>query len=236
MKSAFSSVAIATLLICSCASQEAVRRAAPHNTPSVTRYPTAVDPTDDCYIGSIEYDYASHPLTVAYSLGRMPSNIAIALMDIGDPRPARYGSKDGSRFKRDDPNWVFKIYTPWKTTLVQQLVGTTAPTVYAEGGKIGCDEEGGGMTWSLEPGTQAFVVSIPPLEGPVPSGWEGIVWTWRVEGDRVLIPQPPTTIGTEFLSQSATDILYNGKHQSGSSISLTALEQYLKSRWHPRAD
>jgi hypothetical protein len=47
MKWAFSSVAIATLLISSCASQEAVNRVIPHNTPSVTRYPAAVDPTDD---------------------------------------------------------------------------------------------------------------------------------------------------------------------------------------------
>lgn len=228
--------ASACVVLASCASAETARQGAGDESSSIVRLPASVDPADDCYVGSVDYSYPSKPPTVAYALGREPGNVSIAVMDIGKPEASRYGSADGARFRRDDPNWVFDIYTPWATTVVTQLAGKAPQKVYADGGSIGCDKLSGTQTWSLAPGTRAFVVSTPPLETPVPAGWHSIIWTWQVEGDRVLIPQPPDTIGREFEALPESGIVENGKMQDGSSISLTSLEDYLATQWRPRSD
>ncbi len=193
----------------------------------------ATSVNSSCTAGSVEYAFASHPLTVAYRLSRMPSTVSIAVMDINNSEPPRYGTPDGLPFQKGD-NLPFDIYTPWNTTLVKQLTGDVPPKVYADGGSIGCDSLGGTMSWSLKPGTRAVVVSAPPLETPVPTGWLNIMWTWEVVGDRILIPQPPETIGDTLDVQLASAMSYNGKEQDGSSVSLALLEQYIQQKWQPR--
>jgi hypothetical protein len=187
----------------------------------------------NCLSGSVSYSFTSHPLTVAYRLSRMPPTVSIAVVDIENAEPARYGTPDGQPFQKGD-NLSFDIYTPWETVVVKQLAGTAPPKVYADGGTIGCDAMTGTMSWSLKPGTRAIVVSAPPLETPVPTGWQAIMWTWEVVGDRILIPQPPETIGDALDVQPVTAISYNGEKQDGSSISLTMLEQYIQQKWQPR--
>lgn len=226
----------ACLVLSSCASSEtssATLHQGAGSTPAVS--PTAApSSTEDCYVASLESMYASKALSVAYQFGRMPSDVSISLMNIGNPDPARYGTPDGSRYRRQDTNWTLEIYTPWETTVERQLIGQPPLKVYSEGGSIGCDRLSGAPSWSLAPGTQAIVVSSPPLGTAIPIGWHSVTWTWQVVGDQVLIPQPPATVGGEFQAQPANAMTYNGAKVAGSSISLSALEDYLIKQWHPR--
>jgi len=224
-------VAVSSLLaVSACASVPISNRSPGAQTPTLSPSTSA---GSSCTAGSVSYSLASHPLTVAYRLSRMPSTVSIAVMDINNSEPPRYGTPDGLPFKKGG-DLPFDIYTPWNMTLVKQVAGDVPPKVYSDGGSIGCDALNGTMSWSLKPGTRAIVVSAPPLETPVPTGWLNIMWTWEVVGDRILIPQPPETIGDALDVQPVTAISYNGEKQDGSSISLTLLEQYIQQKWQPR--
>lgn len=177
-------------------------------------------------MGSVDYAPTTHPLTISYRLAHIPRTAAIAIADLTGPGPARYATADGSR-PGIAGGTTFDIYTPWDITVVKQLAGSQPTRIFADGGVIGCDRLSGAPTWSLAAGTRAVVVTLPTADRPTPAGWQAIMWTWQVVGDRVLLPQPAETVGTGFDAISVNGVNYNGQTVPGSSISLAALESYV---------